>query len=414
MRDGSRLADLLVGGAVGLMLGLVVKELDLTTLVSFFGERNYVVIACAIVCATAWLTRLRRVVAAAAVSAALLWLAVGFTPLTAFMARDLVRQDPLAQSDAVFVLASSLQDDSELTTSAMSRLLHGLELLGEGWAERLVLTELSEPVPRYREAACAIMDRLGLENEVIALGPVRNTHDEAVLVAELARDYGFERLLVVTSPSHSRRAERCTRGRGRAGDLLSFSADPFRPSGPRLSGNERRAAPGIRTLAPRACRQSLLSTSGLDRMMETLQTLEREFPAVIELPVAWGEMDAMGHVNNVVYFRYFESARLAYFERVGFLAEMKRSGIGPILRSTRCDFRQALTYPDRIWVGASAGELGDDRCVMRYRIVSESSTRVAAEGDGLVVAYDYRALKKATLPEAIRENIESLEATRGG
>lgn len=148
-------------------------------------------------------------------------------------------------------------------------------------------------------------------------------------------------------------------------------------------------------------------------MMEALQTLEREFPVVIELPVAWGEMDAMGHVNNVVYFRYFESARLAYFERVGFLAEMKRSGIGPILRSTRCDFRQALTYPDRVWIGASAGELGDDRFVMRYRIVSESSTRVAAEGDGLVVAYDYRALKKAPLPEAIREKIESLEATRG-
>ena len=206
MRDGSRLADFLVGGAVGLMLCLVVKELDLTTLVSFFGERNYVVIACAIVGATAWLTRLRSVVTAAAVSAALLWLAVGFTPLTAFMARDLVRRDPLTQGDTVFVLASSLQNDSELTTSAMSRLLHGLELLGEGWAERLVLTELSEPVPRYREAACTIMDRLGLENEVIALGPVRNTHDEAVLVAELARDYGFERLLVVTSPSHSTRA----------------------------------------------------------------------------------------------------------------------------------------------------------------------------------------------------------------
>ena len=149
-------------------------------------------------------------------------------------------------------------------------------------------------------------------------------------------------------------------------------------------------------------------------MMEALETLEREFPVLIELPVAWGEMDAMGHVNNVVYFRYFESARLAYFERVGFLAEMKRSGIGPILRSTRCDFRQALTYPDRVWVGASAGELGEDRFVMRYPIVSESSTRVAAEGDGLVVAYDYRALKKALLPEAIRENIESVEATRGG
>jgi acyl-CoA thioester hydrolase len=149
-------------------------------------------------------------------------------------------------------------------------------------------------------------------------------------------------------------------------------------------------------------------------MMEALETLEREFPVVIELPVAWGEMDSMGHVNNIVYFRYFESARLAYFERVGFLSEMSRSGIGPILASTRCEFRRPLTYPDRVWVGAKAGDLGADRFIMRYRIVSESLERVAAEGDGLVVSYDYRALKKASLPEAVRSNIESLEAGRGG
>lgn len=149
-------------------------------------------------------------------------------------------------------------------------------------------------------------------------------------------------------------------------------------------------------------------------MIQALETLEREFPVIIELPIAWGEMDSMGHVNNIVYFRYFESARLAYFERVGFLSEMKRSGVGPILASTRCDFRQPLTYPDRIWVGTSAGELGDDRFLMRYRIVSESLERVAAEGDGLIVAYDYRGLKRASLPEAVRTSIESLEARHGG
>jgi acyl-CoA thioester hydrolase len=149
-------------------------------------------------------------------------------------------------------------------------------------------------------------------------------------------------------------------------------------------------------------------------MMEALQTLRREFPVIIELPVAWGEMDSMGHVNNIVYFRYFESARLVYFEKVGFLSEMKRSGVGPILASTRCEFRRPLTYPDRIWVGATAADLGDDRFLMRYRIVSETLQHVAAEGDGLVVAYDYRTLRKASLPDAVRESIESLEDGRGG
>jgi acyl-CoA thioester hydrolase len=138
--------------------------------------------------------------------------------------------------------------------------------------------------------------------------------------------------------------------------------------------------------------------------------LAREFPVTIEVMVSWGEMDAMGHVNNIVYFRYFESARIAYFERVGFLDAMRATGVGPILASTHCRFRIPLTYPDRVLVGASASELKDDRFVMRYRVVSESKNAVAAEGDGLIVSYDYRNERKAPLPPAVRTEIEALES----
>ena len=99
----------------------------------------------------------------------------------------------------------SLQEDGELSTPAMSRLLRGLELLGDGWAPRLILSELPQG-PSYRNAACELMNRFGLDHEIVSVGPVRNTHDEAVAVAEVARDFGFEHLLVVSSPSHTRRA----------------------------------------------------------------------------------------------------------------------------------------------------------------------------------------------------------------
>jgi acyl-CoA thioester hydrolase len=141
--------------------------------------------------------------------------------------------------------------------------------------------------------------------------------------------------------------------------------------------------------------------------------LEREFPVGIEVQVAWGEMDAMGHVNNTVYFGYFESARIAYFERVGFLAAMRETGVGPILASTRCRFRIPLTYPDRVLVGASASDLEDDRFVMRYRVVSEAKGAIAAEGDGLIVSYDYRNERKAPLPREVRERIATLERRTG-
>lgn len=137
------------------------------------------------------------------------------------------------------------------------------------------------------------------------------------------------------------------------------------------------------------------------------------FPVVSELPVVWGEMDAMGHVNNIVYFRYFETARIAYFERVHFLQEMASSGVGPILASTRCRFKAPLTYPDRVHVGARASDLAEDRFLMHYVVVSEARGRIAAEGDGLIVAYDYRAGQKAALPARTREAIESLEAETG-
>ena len=57
---------------------------------------------------------------------------------------------------------------------------------------------------------------------------------------------------------------------------------------------------------------------------------------VLTIPVAWGEMDAMGHVNNIIYFRYFESVRIDYFRKLDLIGYQRETGIGPILASTEC------------------------------------------------------------------------------
>lgn len=135
-----------------------------------------------------------------------------------------------------------------------------------------------------------------------------------------------------------------------------------------------------------------------------------DFPVCFETPVAWGEMDAFAHVNNIVFFRYFESARIAYFRRVGFLEHMEQTGVGPILARTSCVFRHALTYPDTVRVGARADDVGEDRFTMHYRIVSTAQDRTVAEGEGRIVCYDYRAGAKAPLPDAVRAAIREIEA----
>ncbi len=202
------------GAALGFLLGLVAKDLDFATLISFHGDRALIVLSSAAVGALLGLARFEKLLVLGATAVVSLWLAVAFTPLTQWMGEGLVRRDPLGKADAVFVLASALQADGELTTSAMSRLLSGLSLLGEGWAPRLVLSELPPPASQYAEAARKLMDSLGLSHEILQVGPVRNTHDEAVAVGALVRDRGFERILVVTSPSHSRRASRALETEG--------------------------------------------------------------------------------------------------------------------------------------------------------------------------------------------------------
>lgn len=133
------------------------------------------------------------------------------------------------------------------------------------------------------------------------------------------------------------------------------------------------------------------------------------FPVVVEFPIAWGEMDPQNHVNNVVYFRYIENARMAYFEKIGILEMMEQTGIGTVLASTQCRYRVPLTYPDTLCVGAKVTHLDSDRFTMEYRVVSQRLGKLAAEGTGLLVAYDFRKNTKVLLPDALREKILLLE-----
>jgi acyl-CoA thioester hydrolase len=133
------------------------------------------------------------------------------------------------------------------------------------------------------------------------------------------------------------------------------------------------------------------------------------FSIVIDIPVAWGEMDAFGHVNNTVYFRYFECARIAYLDAIGFRGDGPADPAGPILAATHCRFRLPLRYPDTVRVGARTTARAADRFSMEYRLVSERHGAVAAEGGGMVVSYNYAERRKTALPEAVAQRIRELD-----
>jgi acyl-CoA thioester hydrolase len=133
------------------------------------------------------------------------------------------------------------------------------------------------------------------------------------------------------------------------------------------------------------------------------------FPVVIELPVAWGEMDAYRHVNNVVYFRYLENARLEYFRRLDWFAFERETGIGPILAATQARFRKPLNYPDTISVGARVSTLGKDRFTMEHLVISHAQNAVTTEGHSTIVTYNYQMDRKSPVPDEIRKRIVALE-----
>lgn len=143
-----------------------------------------------------------------------------------------------------------------------------------------------------------------------------------------------------------------------------------------------------------------------------MANLLKDYPIIVQFPVAWGEMDAFNHVNNVVYYRYFENARLAYFDKVKIMAVMEQTSVGPILSKTQCRYLHQLTYPDMLSVGARVSDMASDRFTMQYAIASQTSGQIAAEGEGLLVSFDYQKNEKTQIPDIVRQNIIDLENGR--
>lgn len=124
--------------------------------------------------------------------------------------------------------------------------------------------------------------------------------------------------------------------------------------------------------------------------------------------MAWGEQDLFGHVNNIVYFRYFESVRMHYLERICVLRTHAESGLGVILASTTCDFKKPVTWPQRLTIRTGMSRIGNTSFTMDYLITDEEGATVAI-GTSVQVMYDYRASSKIPITEEVRAAIARIQ-----
>ena len=122
------------------------------------------------------------------------------------------------------------------------------------------------------------------------------------------------------------------------------------------------------------------------------------------IPIRWGDMDAMGHVNNTVYFRYMETARIDWCRSIGCLPE--QSGQGPVIVNAWCNFLQQLRYPGSVLTRhyvTTIGRTSFDTYITMER--DDDPDTVWAEGGARMVWIDFATNQSLALPEWLRAKI---------
>jgi len=127
------------------------------------------------------------------------------------------------------------------------------------------------------------------------------------------------------------------------------------------------------------------------------------FPYKLTQNIHWADMDAYEHINNAVFFRYFEDVRMHVLEEIGANDYMTQHNLGPILARTEADYRAPLIYPDTIDIKAAVTDIQDKKFTMLYQVYSHKLQTIACEGKALIVYYDYNQNKSCAIPDVLKQ-----------
>ncbi|MEM7129369.1 MAG: thioesterase family protein [Chloroflexota bacterium] len=129
------------------------------------------------------------------------------------------------------------------------------------------------------------------------------------------------------------------------------------------------------------------------------------FTCQIEIAIQWSDMDAARHVNNTIYLRWAETARIALFYQLQIGRGDPDRNIGMILGWQECKYIFPVTFPDTVSIGVRVTDVGDDRFMLECHTYSQKNNRLATISKQRIVSYDYQALSKVELPNDWRERL---------
>ncbi|MCB9033276.1 MAG: acyl-CoA thioesterase [Chitinophagales bacterium] len=119
-----------------------------------------------------------------------------------------------------------------------------------------------------------------------------------------------------------------------------------------------------------------------------IQELDQlQFPFPIKQQVYWGEMDAFNHINNVQYFRYFETGRITFFNESGIWKLLAAEQIKIVVAKLECNFVREVKYPNEIEISVAIKKVGNTSLIVHHVVKNCSkNNEIAAHGEGIIVA----------------------------
>jgi acyl-CoA thioester hydrolase len=127
----------------------------------------------------------------------------------------------------------------------------------------------------------------------------------------------------------------------------------------------------------------------------------------LSMPLRWGDMDAFGHVNNTVYFRFMEETRISWFRQLA-IAGANVEGQGPVIVNASMEFLRQLHYPGDVIGSMSVGPPGRSSFDTRFELYrADDPATLYARGAAKCVWIDYAAAKSVQIPDLLRHAIET-------
>lgn len=131
-------------------------------------------------------------------------------------------------------------------------------------------------------------------------------------------------------------------------------------------------------------------------------------PISLTLRIDWSEMDEFSHVNNVMFFKYIQSARVNYWQETGIYEQFKRDNIGPMVLSVNCRFIKPLYFPGRVHIHTHTEHIGNTSFSFVHQLYNEQQMLVA-EATDVMVMYDFNREQKISFPAELRRIISQRE-----